>query len=63
MQNALTATVEPYALLVICHSVPTEERQTLAALAAERQLPLLQIEGLISPQDLVAEVSRLTSRS
>ena len=58
-KSALDAVGEPYDLLVICHSVPVNERDTIRSLAAQFRMPIFQIEAHIQPEKLVAEVLRL----
>ncbi|WP_221313377.1 hypothetical protein [Granulicella aggregans] len=46
-------------LLILCHTVPIEERESIASLAAQNRTLVLQIEALISPSKLVQEVARV----
>lgn len=60
-RSAFESDASPYRLAILCHSVPPEERESIAAFAIRSRTTVFQIETLIPPVRLVSEVSRFAN--
>jgi hypothetical protein len=47
-----------YAMLIICHTAPAEECRALVTLAGQSEIPVYQIESLITPTALIQLASK-----
>jgi hypothetical protein len=49
----------PYCLIILCHTVPDSERQSVYSLARKMNLPVYQLRPLTRPEDFRESVLRL----
>jgi hypothetical protein len=50
-----------YKLLIVCHTASADDRQSLIAWAEKMKLPVLSIEQMIFPSELVSKVKGVTT--
>jgi hypothetical protein len=51
----------PYGVVVCCYTTPATECQEAAAIAARLEIPLLQLDCIVQPTALIAQVTALLS--
>jgi hypothetical protein len=49
----------PYGAIICCYTTPATEREEVAAIAAESYTPLLQLDSIVQPASLIAQVTAL----
>jgi hypothetical protein len=59
LEQQIAAAKRGYDLLVLCHTVRDEERKSLRIIARQSDIPVYQMEPLVSPPELISNVLRL----
>jgi DNA-binding response OmpR family regulator len=59
LEEQIAAKKRHYDLLVLCHTVQQEERDSLNVIATQSRVPVYQLDPFVNAPDLIGQVSRL----